>query len=233
MIEISLLNPTRDVPEVARVYAEVFAGPPWNEWTKCAQEDRYFGKETQPGDSCPKCNSSLQLAYPLEPTMAYIKKETSRDGAFAFVGRYDGRIIAFSWMFNYASPEDFAREKYSGSSEMQQKIGSTLEEVGIDNDFAYYSETGILVPYRGQGLSNIFWARRIAEAERQRLPSVQRTRWDSPMTVVARRFNFQQLLGPTSYPMVDSAGNKTITRDGGVVRFLDTINPDRVLFRSP
>lgn len=57
-----------ELTEMAEVYADAFAGPPWNEYTKCPSDNAFYGRETEVGEPCPDDNVPLELAYPLNPT---------------------------------------------------------------------------------------------------------------------------------------------------------------------
>lgn len=61
---------------MASVYADAFAGMPWNEYTQCNEEGIFFGRETNPGDRCSSCGQAeLVQAYPESETREYIAKE--------------------------------------------------------------------------------------------------------------------------------------------------------------
>ena len=74
-VEITRVDPKGDsrmLRNLAEIYAEVFAGPPWNEFTICPSSGEFFGKETKVGQKCPDCSSKLLPAYPLDETEKYI-----------------------------------------------------------------------------------------------------------------------------------------------------------------
>lgn len=252
-IELMPFDKAKDAEELAAVYAKVFAGDPWNEVTRCPiVPGQFFGAETQPGQLCPSCLKletpravPLEEAYPKDELIPYFAEETSRDGAFALVGRPNegpnrGRIVAFTWMYNYPDARTFVLDKYKipqgdiPGLRFQVRLIRLLQNSGVNGKFGYFSESGILPEYRGNGLSNEFWERRVEITQAQGIPAIQRTRWDSPMIVVARKFNFEQLLGPRSNRVIKPNGSLDIEKTNEVANgFIDQINPNRVLFRSP
>ncbi|OGE31685.1 hypothetical protein A2631_00880 [Candidatus Daviesbacteria bacterium RIFCSPHIGHO2_01_FULL_44_29] len=252
-IKFTGFDPGRDAEELADVYAAVFAGPPWNEVTRCpVMPGRFFGSQTQPGQDCPDClvasqpkRTPLEVAYPKQEMVEYFAEETTKDGSLALIGRPNsgpdqGRIVAFTWMYNYPDVKDFVKDKYQVTRgdvtglRFQVRLIQLLEQQGIAGKFGYFSESGILPDYRGNGLSNEFWTRRWDWARSQGIPALQRTRWDSPMTIAARKIGFEQLLGPRSEPFISPDGTRGIRQTGQVVNgLIDQINQDRVLFRSP
>jgi GNAT superfamily N-acetyltransferase len=221
-----------ELQALSSTYAEVFAGEPWNEWTRCPDEDVFFGKETNPGDSCSSCNVPLAPAYPLQETMEYIHKELQRPEAAAWIlfGRAPERAMSgFSWGFAYQSPEEFAAEKYR-TAEMQERVGRALRLQGVTGGFYYLSESGIVdrPDLRGQGISREFHTRRLERAAELGLPAVQRTLSTGPMYRTSQRSGMIQVMGPEA--IVDTAARR-ITPTGRVINDIaDSELANRVLF---
>lgn len=222
------IDKNRDqLPKIASLYAQVFAGPPWNEYTSCEQENKYFGLETSPESGCPNCGRPLTLAYPEQDTVSHITKEITKPDAIMFTIKDGVETVAFSWAFSYSNPSEFVIDKYRDSQE-KSEIQKLLETNGISGNFFYLSESGINEAYRGRGLSNDFFRLRIAVAREKNLPMVQRTNCNSPMVAVANTFGFKQIMGPEV--IVDRVA-RTITRTGQYVNGIrDKEIEERVLF---
>lgn len=196
-IEIKRIDPKKDVSmfrSLAKVYAEVFAGPPWNEYTICPSSQKFFGKETKIGGKCPECSALLSSAYPLEETGEYILKELSKKDSALFIGESENKLVAFSWGYSYPSPEKFTLDKYK-TREMQTRVNSLLRTLRI-GEFYYFSESGILEEFRGRGLTNDFYRLRLQVPKELDLPVLVRTLCVSPIVVVAQKFGFEQIMGP-------------------------------------
>lgn len=236
-LEIEQLDLQNDqtAEETAGVYARVFAGEPWNENTICPRGNEAYGLETQAGQPCPnpRCGGILREFYPREETMAYIRKEGTREDALVLVARCRERVVGFSWAYTYVSPEEFAAQKYQPSRPMQEQVTELLRNQGATGRFYYFSETGILPEYRGNGLTDDFYRARLLVADQKSLTTLVRTNWQSPIIVVARRFGFSQLMGPESKPLAANC-KKSMVQTGRIVsNFIDSINPDRVLLFRP
>lgn len=232
-VGIDNLDPAKEGRELALTYAEVFAGPPWNEYTKCNETGKYFGRETRPGEKCglnnicADCKGRLRLAYPLRTTLNYILGDSRKEG-------YDGKTIkegfylaGFAWGYTYQTAEAFANEKYC-SDQMRYNLDQILKDCGLTGSFFYFSECGIRLPYRKKGLSNVLFEETTSQARNLGLGIVMRTNCQSPMVAVANRFGMKQVLGPKvelnpsrEYVWFDSKNP---------VNSLDTENPNRVLF---
>ncbi len=214
-----------DIIQTAALYAEVFAGPPWNEYTVCGSCEKFQGQETLVGDGCPHCEGTLQEAYPLQAQTETIRKEISKDNAAAFILREeDGKIKAFAWGFSYDSAETFANTKYHDAT-MQSDMQSLLQDKGITGPFFYLSEVGIHPDYRNNGLANTLSELLVQEAKAKDMSLVMRTNVKSPMVAVAKRFGMSQIMGPEVYTF-----NNAVGTTGKIIGFQDRENEDRVLF---
>ena len=212
-----------DIPEVSRLYAQVFAGPPWNEYTIC-KKGRFFGLDTEPEQVCGcGCRSRLTLAYPEDKTVGYITKEMNKRDARGVVIREDSEIIGFAWGYR-CSPGELTREKYR-TRQMRQAINKLLKyEVWL----FYYSECGVRNDKRGRGLSNELAESLESAAAIINWPMVMRTNYQSPMVAVAEYLGMEQIMGPSVE--VDRR-NRIIRTTGDYVNGIkDTENEDRVLF---
>lgn len=220
-----------ELTEMAEVYADAFAGPPWNEYTKCPSDNAFYGRETEVGEPCPDDNVPLELAYPQEATEEYIINELDRRQASLFLLESDKEIAGFSWGFAYENPEQFATEKYR-TPEMQEKITRLLGEQGIKGAFYYLSESAIRdnPKYRGRGISSQFHIARLEVAAEYELPAIQRTSSKGPMYRTSSKY-MRQIMGPE---MTVDTKARTFTSTGCIVNGVeDTEMEGRVLFKRP
>jgi len=185
------INLNKDLAKVAGLYADVFAGAPWNEYTQCPGCSEFFGLETNPGEACKCCNGTLSLAYPKEKTEKYILKENSNPGSTFFVAREGSQIVGFAWGYKYDSASEFSSQKYK-TDEMRKRIENLLLYSGLNKSFFYFSECGVSEDQRGKGLSNILFE----QVVKNNYPLIMRTNCKSPMTAVAQRYRMKQIMGP-------------------------------------
>jgi hypothetical protein len=217
----------KDLVSTAKLYAEVFAGPPWNEYTKCMGCNDFFGLESKPKFPCNNCGKELTLAYPTDETEQHIVNEISRKNASIFVMKKQDSLIGFVWGFSYQSSDDFVIEKYL-KPQMQKEIILLLGRNGIADEFFYFSECGIKTDQRGNKLSNILSEALIKEAQKTGLSIVLRTNYASPMVAVAERFGMTQIMGPRVE--IDKTNMKILAGNESVINFTDSEIEERVLF---
>ncbi len=186
--------------QLATTYAEVFAGEPWREVSRCKDE---FSSE-QVGTVCGECGMARTAAYPVEAQMSVITSELARPGAVCFVleDERDETFAGFSWSFCYQGVDEFIEQKYTGSSagyeQLRGDVRRTLGRYGTGaKDFYYLSETGIVddTRYRGRGISKEFVRRRCDMAAALGLDIVQRTSIESPMYRTMQSAGFTQVMG--------------------------------------
>lgn len=229
-LEIKRVDPKNDpklLIDLAKLYAQVFSGSPWNEYTRCPASGKFYGKDTEIDQACPDCSLSLLPAYETSETAEYILGEVEKKDSVIFVGKSDESLVAFSWAYSYSSPEVFANEKYK-TEEMKRKASELLRNQGIDGKFYYFSESGILEEFRGRGLTNDFYRLRLQVPKQLGLPVLVRTLCVSPIVVVANKFGFEQIMGPK--PDIDKA-RKIIKPTNTIVNnFRDSEIENRVLF---
>lgn len=225
--------PAPDLEALSKLYARVFAGEPWNEYTVCPISGAFFGTNTRPEDSCPEaeCGATLQPAYPLEQTKDYIAGELARPDAALLLLRdqeREGKLVGFSWGFSYDSPEAFAAAKYKTPA-MQTAIGQLLRGLELGTSGLWYlSESGIENDsrYRGKGISREFHTRRLEIARSLGLDAVQRTSAYGNMYRTSKR-TMAQIMGIETAPDISGALEPT----GIVVNELtDSEIEGRVLF---
>ncbi|HEV2402625.1 MAG TPA: hypothetical protein VGS08_00300 [Candidatus Saccharimonadales bacterium] len=199
-----------NLESLAKLYARVFAGDPWNEYTVCSSTGMFYGTDTEPDGICPEpdCGTRLQLAYPLEQTEEHISQELARPDAALLLLRdqeRDGELVGFSWGFSYDSPEALAVAKYKMPA-MQLAISGLLRRLDLGtNGIWYLSESGIENDprYRGKGLGRAFHTRRLAIARSLGLDAIQRTSAYGNMYRTSKR-TMTQIMGVETEPDPDS-----------------------------
>ena len=229
-VEGDIPTPTKqELTDMAGVYADAFAGAPWNEYTQCPSSGDFYGRDTQPNKLCECGEAELVLAYPSPQTEDYITGELARPDSSLFLLKNEEDIVGFTWGFSYEHPEQFAKEKYQ-TSEMQEKVVRSLGCYGIDSTFYYLSESAILDDprLRGRGISLQFHQVRLQVAKENALPAVQRTSSEGPMYRTSLKSGMTQIMGPEV--IVDTQAQK-FNRTGRIVNnIIDTEMEPRVLF---
>ncbi|MBI4099968.1 GNAT family N-acetyltransferase [Candidatus Microgenomates bacterium] len=187
---------TRNYEALAKLYADVFAGPPWNEFTQdkegCGQ---YFGLNTAVGQKCPSCAiGKLDLAYPLAETKQTIEQYLAKPGARLLTTTVAGdELVGFAWAYDQ-SPTEFANDKYQ-LDKSRPVVSQALEAAGLlPNANSYYiSEVGIKSEYRGQGRGSILVVGLLGIAIDKKLDAFLRTNVESPMVKIARKKKMTQV----------------------------------------
>jgi len=208
---------------IAELYAQVFAGPPWNEFSRCPGCGRFYDQNNPIGSSSSCCGQQLVEAYPLEETINYIETELGKPNAvLVYLVNPNGEIIGFAWGYQ-TTPQDFVDNKYQ-TDQMRQKVINSLG-LSPQSLIFYFSECGIDPEYRRKGYANKLTRVMVDAAQSSGLPLLMRTNSQSPMVAVTQRFGMQQCFGPE----VIYQDGKIITTENAV-NGLDNENLDRVLF---
>jgi predicted GNAT family acetyltransferase len=190
-----VVNPDSDLTPVARLYADVFAGPPWGEYTKCPECNTFYGLRTKVGDLCSnKCRTPLTLAYPLDETVKYIAEELSKPKSKGLLIGEGSEVKAFAWGYAFNSAEQFIQEKYH-TEETAKRVRQSLCAMDILEELFYVSEVGVHSVYRGNGWSNILTGQLVAVADDNGIPVVMRTNHVSPMVRVGRKNGMEIIMG--------------------------------------
>lgn len=183
---------TTNYEMLAKLYAKVFAPAPWNEYTKDRQGcGKFFGLETNPGDPCPECKTTvLEEAYPLAGTIDYINEEMTKPGSRLIVRGEATDPVAFGWGYQ-ENVARLAEEKYKSS----EPVRKALENAGIKSDqtIFYLSETGVREDYRNQGIGSAITQALLGLANEAQLDVVMRTNHNSPMFGIAEKSGMSAL----------------------------------------
>ncbi len=227
------------VGQVADLYAKVFAGPPWNETTRCPTTSSFYGEETQVGSPCPDCRVPLLEAYPRDETVKYILGELGKTNPIGLLAFVNSELAGFSWGYQTRLDDLVSSTKWK-TPEMRSIVKDLLTSYGVKISLFYGSETGIDPKYRGKGLGkklvNARFKKIIDSGENYALV---RTNVNSPMYGIIKGGRskgldgFFQILGPISNQNFFT-GNWSIKkrRDKTVYsnNIVDRERPERVLF---
>jgi hypothetical protein len=216
----------RLIESIANLYAQVFAGPPWNEFCRCSCCNKFYGQEQSIGLPSPCCSEPLIEAYPLAETSDYIRKELAKENALLiYLLNPNNKIFGFAWGYQ-STPQQFAEEKYQ-TQEMRRTIINLLNSAGLPEELPiyYFSECGVEENNRRKGYANILTKKIIETANTLGLPLLMRTNCQSPMVAVAQKFGMKQFFGPEMIYQ-----NSQIITTGRVINGMDLENPNRVLF---
>lgn len=227
-ISIEPLNFDTDIEPVAQLYADVFAGPPWNEYTQCGECNKFSGKETHAGDACPHCQTgSLNLAYPLDETIGLVREASKKPDATMYVAKKDNKVIGFTWGYSIPDEEAFFEFKDHYSDEVRAQVKDVLGRNNVTWPLYYFAEIGISEETRGHGVSNLLAVKHVEKAVELHQPLLMTTNWQARMISVAKKFGMQLILGPESYY---DKSTDSIVKTGNTASYIDAQNPDRILF---
>lgn len=179
--------------KMARLYADVFADPPWNEYKVCERKTHFYGKEEE-SQVCSKCDipCPLEIAYPQEQTVRYIAEELKKPkGTLVLFEDKTGEVLAAGWGYK-CSIENF-KAKYN-TSEMQMKVVSVLKSNTQGDSIFYLSETMVDKRARNQGIATKIAMLLKEEAEKGSYRLVMRTHKDSPMAKVANKLDMERII---------------------------------------
>lgn len=220
-------NNANQIGQLAGLYANVFAGPPWNEVTKCATSGSFYGTDTQTGSPCPDCQTPLLEAYPKEETIRYILGELGKSNPIGLLAYVNTELAGFSWGYQTGS-KNLVESKWK-TSKMQQVVKDLLASYGVTDQVFYGSETGVDPEFQGKGIGKQLVRTRLEQVNQSGAKlMVVRTNFNSPMYGICTEMNqFRQILGP-----VARTGwfNNKYKPAYEYVNAIDSENVDRVLF---
>ena len=178
---------------LARLYANAFAGPPWNEYKVC-QNGHYFGVQQAELISCTDCSQPLKPAYPEKESAGYIAKEVTKpEGTLITMEDESGEIFAAGW--GYACTTEELQAKYN-SSEMKEKVVNKIRQAAEKVQRVFYlSEIMVDTSVRKRGIATKITQCLSETAQSLNLNMVMRTRSDSPMVQIANNMKMSQIIG--------------------------------------
>ena len=211
-----------DISDVAKLYANVFAPPPWNEAVKCnnPNDGQFKGLDTPLGSKC-ECGGTFIEAYPLAETIEYINDESKKLGFKIVKITNDKEIVGFAWSY-LTTPNNLVISKWKNYQDQENIITSLkLQGINSEDQIRYFSECGVSPNFRGNGLAN-----QLTDLVSEKEITIYRTNCLSPMMAVANRLGFRQFMGPE---VIIDRQAKTIIETGQLINFLDSENSQRTL----
>ena len=214
------------VKQLAVLYAEVFAAPPWNEVWRCSLCDRFYGSDYLQEALRPCCKTQLTEAYPEKQTIDYISTEFSQPLAQKRLFYSKERLVGFSWGYQVKDARALAEKKWPQSENVQKEVVNAIAFHSNPEQSLYYlSEVGVSPLFRGRGIGTELTKSLLGYGVSLKKPVIFRTNWNSPMMIIAKRLRMRQIMGP-KVTIVD----REILESREDADFIDEINPERTLF---
>lgn len=182
-MQITELSTSSDLISVAKLYATVFAGPEWQEVSRCPNCGQFSSSFT--GSKCGNCKNILIEAYPEAETADYIVGELSKPLATGLLALENQIPVAFGWAYAL-NGLDFSLTKYN-NSQSQTQIAQVVQDI----DYYYISEVGVNPNFQRRGLGTQITSKLI----RDKSPLLMRTSQNSAMLTIAKRLDFQPIVG--------------------------------------
>lgn len=213
--------------QLATLYAEVFAAPPWNEVWRCPSCDRFYGPNYSQESLSPCCATQLINAYPEKQTIDYIFRELSQPLAQKRLFYSEkGQLMGFSWGYQLKDAMVLVEKKWPQSPKTQQEVTEAISSWSDPRQPLFYiSEVGVAPSFRKRGIGFKLTRGLLDYGIALNKPVVFRTNWASPMARIAARLEMRQIMGP-KITVVDNE----IVKTREVAGFIDEINPGRTLF---
>lgn len=188
---------TENYSAVARTYAQVFAGEPWREVSRCTNCGNFSQEKPQSGASCACGGAFSEEAYPLVETTNYVGRELVKPDATglfltqaALFNQVQQIAQGFGWGFKM-SPAELS-QKYR-TEEMQSVVTDLLVRAGF---FYYVSEVGVLPEVQGLGFGKRLTNQVVDAGRRKGYDQfVVRTNEDSAMRYILEKMGMQAIVG--------------------------------------
>ncbi len=175
--------------KIARLYAEAFADPPWNEYKVCPNR-HYFGREAQVQTICDKCDKELTLAYPEDQTVDYIAKEVGKlNSALILFEDKQGDVCAAGWGFSCTIQEFQSKYQTQAMQEISEKA---LRDKG--DTFFYLSEIMVDKRARNQQIATKIAKLLLERANTLGWNMILRTHNESPMARIANKLSMDLIV---------------------------------------
>lgn len=211
----------------ARCYSNVFRDEPWNE-AFCDAEGNFLGLD-QVEDVTQWKQLGLERAYPLLKTRDYILKEISQPDSKVVYRTKEtkpSQVYAFGWGYSFSDQQELVNRKWKNATAQEKRVmGNIINQYISSQKVWYLSEVGVLAKERQRGTATQLVTELVDKAPSQN-PILMRTNANSPMTVIANKLGFEQILGPIS----ERVGSEIIVSDSETINGYDPLNPQRVLY---
>ena len=170
------------LPKLAKLYASVFADPPWNEFKVC-DRNHYTSKIDGDRTKCAQCNGDLRPAYPENEVIQEIFSAMEKTGCLTVFEDTKGALLGAAWGFVCSSKE---LQKRYDSEEMKALVETTVAPYMQEDRLFYLSEVFVETIARNKGFGTTMTKTLVDRAVQLNLSSVLRTHSDSPMARIAR-----------------------------------------------
>jgi GNAT superfamily N-acetyltransferase len=165
------------ITKLALCYQEVFSTLPWGEWKKCPVCEKKWGLEEKEELSMinfSHCNESVIDFWPYKEVISDIQKEVTKYSS-CWVILYENNVIGFTWGYPINTLE---LEKKLQINDLSKKIQQFFGQINV---VAYKDEIGIKKEFRGQGIAQELFQRRINDFREMGLEVVlSRTKKNPP-----------------------------------------------------
>lgn len=126
-------------PELARIYIEDFALPPWNERSRCVNETCKSGfSDSEIGLACAACGGVLTAAYEEPELTSGWRRLIMEEDAVVEVAFDESDAVRRATIARPTNPQELYQRKYEGIDEMKPWLAENLpqEVVWIEDTFA-------------------------------------------------------------------------------------------------
>ena len=170
------------LPKIAKLYAAVFADPPWNEFKVC-NRNHYTSKADGGRTECAKCGEKLRPAYPENEVLQKIFSAMKKNGYLTVFEDARGDLLGAAWGFVCSNEE---LQEFYDSEKMKVLVETTVAPYMQEGRVFYLSEVFVEMVARNKGLGTAMTKTLVDQAVQLKLSSVLRTHSDSPMERIAR-----------------------------------------------
>lgn len=172
--------------KIAKLYADIFADPPWNEYMVCPNK-HYSGKGIKEQELCNRCNMPLELAYPEDRVInSIIKNACNKQGGCLSVFENVDEIPHAAGWGSTCSLDKFCA-KYYKTQEMRQVVSQKIDRFMKNKEIFYLSEIFVAPEARGQGIGTSITNALMNRARELNLNIIFLTHCDSPMARIAKK----------------------------------------------
>lgn len=215
-------RPTAEqLEQAAKLFGEVFAGPPWCEVTKCNGCMKFSGLGSKIGGRCLCCGIGvLEPAYPPRRMQEVIGGLLSTPGATLYLIDAGG-IRGFAWGY----PQPIAEAIGGFPKGLRRRIVQTVKEITGSSLVFSLAEIGIQKEYRGRRWGKLLFLRQIEDARERNLPIVVNTRSDTNLAPMCLAIGMGQVFGPEVV-----LNEKGVRLTGKDLIGIDNEMPERVFF---
>lgn len=211
-----------EIYNTAKLFKEVFSGPPWFETVTCSSCNKYFNDQHKIGEKCPSGDGGvLYEANSVEKNIDLIKMVLQNKNRSLLIASLSEEVVGFGWGYPRDSIEYITKfEKYSKSA--GETVRSELESY---THFFSLAELGVKQTMRGVGLGKTMFTKLIDDASQYNLPITAWTKTSTFVTPMCLSLGFHQIFGPE----VKLVGG-SIQSTGHIINGADPEITNRVLF---